>query len=109
VADEGFAVVAAVLSRHSGADDAAGDAVAQAADAATQAALNPLAYGIICQLLPMVLQPLQLLAASSIKDEADALHAAGSLLRELALQYENTDADLAKTFRDLAAQAGITL
>jgi hypothetical protein len=107
VSADAFTVEPDAVSRHSGADDAAGDAIAQAAEAAATTCLDAHAYGFLCQFLPMVLEPLQLKIVEALKSECQALHTAASLLLDVAAQYEQTEADIDQLFRDVATGLGV--
>ena len=104
----GFEVAPATLSQHAGSIDAAVAALDQAADAGMQCAPGALAYGVLCQMLPLVLNPFQTLAVSAIKESTVTLRSASDLLREVAVRYERQEQDLDTMFNELASDAGLT-
>jgi hypothetical protein len=104
----GFEVAPATLSQHAGSIDHAVAALDQAANAGMQVLLGQLAYGVLCQMLPVMLNPFQTLAVSAIKESAVTLRSASDLLRDVAVQYERQEQDLDTIFGKLASDAGLT-
>jgi uncharacterized protein YukE len=104
----GFEVLPEALTQHAGSIDVGAGALDQAADAGLHVMMGPLAYGVLCQILPTLINPFQGLAVSAIKDEANALRSVSELLREVALRYQNHDQDVDKMFSDLAADGGLS-
>ena len=103
----GFQVLPENLTAHAGSVDNAAAAFDQAADAGLHVLLSPLAYGLLCQVLPTLLNPFQGLTVSAIKDEANTLRSVSELVREVALRYQNHDETVDKMFADLAADGGL--
>jgi hypothetical protein len=104
----GFAVLPEALIQHANSVIAAADALDQAADAGLSTMLSPLAYGLMCQMLPMVLNPFQSLTVSAIKNESKALHSVADLIREVGLRYQNHDETVDQMFTDLADNGGLS-
>ena len=104
----GFTVPPATLSQHAGSIDDASAKLDQAADAGLHVVLGGSAYGVLCQMLPLVLNPFQALAVSAIKESTVTLRSASELLREVAVRYERQEEDIDSVFNDLASQAGLT-
>ena len=103
----GFGVEPSTLSQHAGSVDDAAVKLDQAADAGMHVVLRGSAYGVLCQMLPLVLNPFQALAVSAIKESTVTLRSASELLREVAVRYERQEEDVDSLFNDLASQTGL--
>jgi hypothetical protein len=105
---DGFTVLTDALKQHANSVVAAADALDQAADAGMTVTLQPLAYGLMNQMLPSVLMFFEGLAISAIREDARALRSVSDLVREVGLRYENHDEEVGQMFTDLAADGGLS-
>ncbi len=67
------------------------DRLAEAVDAAREMNLPTDAYGVYCQTLPMMLNPLQNLAATALDSSAKRLSSAAANVRATAVDYADID------------------
>jgi len=87
---EGFEVVAGELRTHAGKVDGLAGRMGVARDAANQVMPDD-AYGIICQFLPPVINPLEQQAAEALTAGQDGFTGIAENLRESADDYERRD------------------
>lgn len=95
---DGFEVVAGELRTHAGKVDGLAGRMGVARDAADQVMPDD-AYGIICQFLPPVINPLEQQAADALTAGQDGFTGIAESLRESADDYENRDTARAAGFR----------
>lgn len=100
----GFRINPADLTRHAGSVDAAVISVNQAAAAGEHVRLGSQAYGVLCQILPAVLDSAQQTAVQAGKDLAFSLSTVADLLRETAYLYEQGEQSIDDMFTDLGSR-----
>ena len=86
-----YEVITDALREHAKRVDAAADRVVQAVDAARQMSLPTDAYGIYCQTLPMMLNPLQHMGTTALDSGVKSLNAAAANVRATAVDYAEID------------------
>jgi hypothetical protein len=89
--DSGFAVQAHALIKHAGTVDEVISQVEQAHSAAATVRMGREAYGILCQLIPAMLDPIQDLTIAALREAADALQRSADALRATARDYTGSD------------------
>lgn len=98
---DGFTVSGEALAGHARGVDAVADGVDLARRAGDQVRLGREAYGRLCQILPVVLEPVQQTAIDALREVGDSLRASADGLRTAGRRYEATDVDVARRFDDL--------
>jgi hypothetical protein len=101
MAADGAQVPTSAISGHAGSVDAVADAVEQARSAVGQVAMDTQAYGILCQFLPALLEPVFDLAVEAMNGSVDALHDTAEGLRAVAAHTRATDAANAHRITDV--------
>jgi hypothetical protein len=86
-----YEVLTEALREHAKKIDRISDRLAEAVDAAREMGLPTDSYGAYCQILPMMLNPLQHLAATALDSSADRLRSAATGIRETAMDYADID------------------
>ncbi|MPZ83816.1 MAG: ESX-1 secretion-associated protein [Actinophytocola sp.] len=94
----GFGVTAGELRSHAGKVDGLADRMGVARDAANQVMPDD-AYGLICQFLPPVINPLEQQAADALTAGQDGFTGIAENLRESADDYESRDEKHGEGFR----------
>ncbi|MCT2587695.1 ESX-1 secretion-associated protein [Actinophytocola gossypii] len=95
---DGYEVLADELRTHAGKVDGLAGRMGTARDAANQVMPDD-AYGIICQFLPPVINPLEQQAADALTAGQDGFTGVAESLRESADDYERRDENHADGFR----------
>jgi methyl-accepting chemotaxis protein len=98
-ADPGFQVQAEAITRHATTVDGVADQVAEGRAAASAVNLGRDAYGILCSLIPALLEPVQESVIEALRGSADALQSAADDLRATARDYTGSDKRTADQFR----------
>jgi hypothetical protein len=99
-ADSGFEVQADAILRHAATVDEVSAGVAQGRAAAGTVSLGHGAYGLLCQIVPALLEPVQESTITALGEAADALRNAAEDLRATARDYIGSDQRTAGGFRD---------
>ncbi|MGH3546761.1 MAG: type VII secretion target [Pseudonocardiaceae bacterium] len=86
-----YEVLSEALREHAKKIDRVSDRLAQAVDAAREMNLPTDAYGAYCQTLPMMLNPLQHLAATALDSSVKRLSSAAANVRAAAADYADID------------------
>jgi hypothetical protein len=78
------------------------DRIAQSVDQARQAGeqvrMGHLAYGLLCQVIPLLIDPLQQAAIVAARESAESLRSAASELRSTARRYEQEEENAGNLF-----------
>jgi uncharacterized protein YukE len=90
MADE-YQVLTEALREHAKKVDRISDTLAEAVDAAREMSLPTDAYGTYCETLPMMLNPLQHLAATALDSSANRLSSTATDIRATAVDYADID------------------
>ena len=83
---------------HAGSVEDVAGRVDEARSAAATVHLGRDAYGVLCQLLPTMLDPVQRATVDALRDQVDALQRAADDLRTTARGYSSADGDSAAEF-----------
>ncbi|MDQ2882877.1 MAG: ESX-1 secretion-associated protein [Actinomycetota bacterium] len=86
-----YEVLTEALREHAKKVDQVSDRLAQAVDAAREMNLPTDAYGTYCQVLPMMLNPLQHLATTALDSSLKRLSSAAANVRATAVDYADID------------------
>jgi hypothetical protein len=86
-----YEVLTEALREHAKKVDRISDRLAEAVDAAREIGLPTDSYGAYCQTLPMMLNPLQHLAATALDSSADRLRSTATGIRATAVDYADMD------------------
>ncbi|MGH3781453.1 MAG: type VII secretion target [Pseudonocardiaceae bacterium] len=86
-----YEVLTEALREHAKKVDGVADRLVQAVDAAREMNLPTDVYGIYCQILPMMLNPLQQLGAVALDSSAKRLNATAANVRATAVDYAEID------------------
>jgi uncharacterized protein YukE len=86
-----YEVLTEALREHAKKVDRISNSLAEAVDAAREMSLPTDAYGSYCQTLPMMLNPLQHLAATALDGSAKRLTSTATSIRAAAVQYADID------------------
>jgi excreted virulence factor EspC (type VII ESX diderm) len=97
--DPGFQVQAEAIIAHAGTVDDVAAEVAQGRSAASTVRMGRDAYGILCQLIPTLLDPIQEQVVAAMQEAADSLQRAADDLRATARDYTGSDDRTANVFR----------
>lgn len=89
----GYEVLTAALAEHAGKVDALRGRLGQATDAAREVSLPTDAYGVCCQLLPAMLNPLQHSGVGALEGSAQRLSTTTANIKSTAREYAETDDD----------------
>src|SRR5262245_44404188 len=84
----GFSVQTEALTAHATSVDQVASAVEQARQAGEHVRMGHMAYGLLCQIIPLLLDPLQRAAIDAARDSADSLRSAAGELRATAARYD---------------------
>ncbi|NJC70962.1 ESX-1 secretion-associated protein [Planosporangium thailandense] len=89
-----FEVVADALRQHANAVEAIADHIETARAAGAQVRLGRGAYGMlpVCQMISMLLDPIQQRGVDALAAARDALHGSADAVRTAATRYDATDA-----------------
>jgi hypothetical protein len=85
----GFSVQTEALTTHATSVDRVAASVEQARQAGEHVRMGNMAYGLLCQIIPLLLEPLQSAAVDAAKDSADTLRSAAAELRSTASRYDH--------------------
>ena len=88
----------AELIAHAGTVEAIGGRVSTAAAAGAAVRAGSDAYGMLCAMVPVMLNGLQDALVDGIRSAADSLHDTGARLRTAAAEYDTTDRRRADAF-----------
>ncbi|MGH3673430.1 MAG: type VII secretion target [Pseudonocardiaceae bacterium] len=88
---DGYQVLTVALAEHARNVDALCGRLGQAVDAAREVSLPTDAYGVFCQLLPAVLNPLQHSGASALESSTQRLSTTAANIKGTARDYAETD------------------
>lgn len=91
------------VRRHAGAVHDASEQMTQARSALSEVAMGSQAYGVLCQFLPALLNPLFDSAIEVIDDAVESLGETASKLRATAAEMEATDAGSARRVENAAS------
>lgn len=94
-----FQVSAADLVAHAGAVDGIGDGLAAAQQAGEAVRTGADAYGLLCWIVPDLLNGLQTRMIDGIGSAADAAHDTADALRSVAVGYDSADGNAAERLR----------
>ncbi|MFN2479090.1 MAG: type VII secretion target [Pseudonocardiaceae bacterium] len=86
-----YEVLTEALREHAKKVDRISDKLAEAVDAAREMSLPTDAYGSYCQTLPMMLNPLQSLGATTLDGSAERLRSTATDIRATAVDYADID------------------
>ena len=86
-----YEVLTEARREHAKKVDRISDRLAEAVDAAREMGLPTDSYGAYCQILPMMLNPLQHLAATALDSSADRLRSTATGIRATAVDYADID------------------
>lgn len=89
---DGFRALPVVLAAHARDVDAVACGVESARSAAAQLHLGRSAYGLLCQFIPALLDPVQDLGIGALGDAMDALTSTADRVRASAGGYDGSDA-----------------
>jgi hypothetical protein len=98
-ADPGFQVQADAITRHATTVDEVAAQVAQGKSAASTITIGRDAYGILCSLIPTLLDPVQESVIEALQEAGDSLQSAADDLRATARDYTGSDQRTADQFR----------
>jgi uncharacterized protein YukE len=96
--DASFQVQAAALDTHAATLDQIADEVSQGRSAAASIAIGRDAYGILCQLIPTLLEPIQEATITALQEATDSLQRSADDLRATASDYNGSDRRTADDF-----------
>ncbi len=91
-------VTASALIGHAAAVDRVADAVDQRRAAGAHVQLGREAYGQLCQMVPMLLDPIQQIGVDALAGAVDALRESADTLRTAAREYDRADGAAAQRF-----------
>lgn len=89
--DPGFQVQADALTRHAATVDEVSAQVAQGKAAASAVSLGRDAYGILCSVIPSLLDPVHESVIDALQEAADSLQSSADDLRATARDYTGSD------------------
>jgi hypothetical protein len=101
-----YEVLTEALAEHAKNVDGFADRVAQAADAARMS-LPVDTYGVCCQILPAILNPLQDLGAATLRSCATSLGATATNVKDTASDYAAVDDRNALALRGMSGMKGL--
>ena len=87
----GFAVVPEALATHATSVDHVAQTVDQGREAGEHVRMGRMAYGLLCQMIPTLIDPLQEAAVTAARDSADSLRSTAAELRTTAQRYEESE------------------
>jgi|SRR3954471_4856926 hypothetical protein len=96
--DSGFQAQADAIARHATTVDRVADQVSEGRDAAAAVSIGRDAYGILCSLIPALLEPVQDGVIDSLREAAESLQTTADDLRSTARDYTGSDARTARDF-----------
>lgn len=99
-ADSGFQVQADAILRHAATVDEVAAQVAQGRAGAATVSVGRDAYGMLCQLIPSLLQPVHESTVNALQEAADSLQRSADDLRATARDYTGSDERTADAFGD---------
>ncbi len=99
---DGFDVLAGELHAHAGHIDGLLDRLDQAFDAAQAASMPDHAYGIICQFLPPVINPLEQRGMDAIAATRSGMAETATAVRDSATTYETHEQAVTQSFGQIA-------
>lgn len=79
------------IAAHASEVDGIADEVAVALSAAQTVHLDTIAYGLLCQQIPMMMEPLTAQVVNALRETVDALHDTGDRLHTASFDYDGTD------------------
>jgi hypothetical protein len=88
---DSFQVVHEHLVTHAATVDSVADEVGVAAQAAQAVHFDATSYGVFCQALPAMMEPLQNIIQNALTTETRALHVTGHNLRTVGGNYSASD------------------
>lgn len=94
----GFQVQADAIVKHAGTVEEVAAEVMQAKAASSTISMGRDAYGLLCQLIPSLLDPLQDAAIGAFQEAADSLQRSADNLRTTARDYTGSDESVAGEF-----------
>jgi hypothetical protein len=97
--EHGFEVQATALITHATTVDQVADLVGEGRSAAAAVGLGRDAYGVLCQLIPALLDSLHEATITALQDAADSLQRSADDLRATARDYTGSDQRTAQVFR----------
>jgi hypothetical protein len=97
----GFNVLPDALAGHAGSVTTAGLAVDTAAAAGEQVRLGSQAYGLLCQVIPTLLEPIQQATVAAARDSGSSLRSAADQLRDTAQRYLAAEESVGEQFVQL--------
>ena len=97
--DPGFQVQADAIAAHADTLDEVAGELTQGRSAAATVSMGPEAYGILCRIIPSLLEPLQDATITALAEATDLLESSADDLRTTARDYADSDRRTADTFR----------
>jgi hypothetical protein len=97
--DPGFQAEGTTILQHAGTVDKVADLVDQARAAAGAVRVGRDAYGVLCGLIPTLLDPVQESIVGALHGAVDSLRATAEDLRSTAHDYAGTDERTEQVFR----------
>jgi hypothetical protein len=98
-ADSGFQAQGDAILRHAATVDEVAAQVAQGRAAAATVVLGRDAYGMLCQLIPILLDAVHESTVNALQEAADAMQSSADDLRATARDYTGSDQRTADDFR----------
>ena len=86
--DGGFEVLGDELGTHAGKVDGFADRMRTAVDAARQVTMDNSAYGVICQLFAMMLDPFEQMGVRALQTASDSIDGTAGKVRDAASAYQ---------------------
>jgi hypothetical protein len=99
MSDAGFQVQADAIIAHAATVDEVATLVAEGRSAASAVGIGRDAYGMLCRLIPSLLDPLQESTVNALQELADSLQSSADELRSTARDYTGSDQRTADDFR----------
>jgi uncharacterized protein YukE len=96
---QGFRVDPAALESHAAAVDAIAGRIEQARDAGASVLVGASAYGVICSILPVLLQPAQRQTVDTLAQIGTGLRNGANGVRQAAQSYAGLDGATADAYR----------
>jgi Excreted virulence factor EspC, type VII ESX diderm len=103
---DGYQVHPASLDQHAGTLDAVAKAVVTAADAVRTVTFDQNAYGVFCQAIPAMLQPLQTQIGDAVQAQAQQVGEAAGGVRDTSAAYRDVETAASAGFQRLSGPAG---
>jgi uncharacterized protein YukE len=99
-----YEVLVPALTAHASTVDSVAEQVRAGQSAATSVQLGAGAYGLLCQVVPALIAPLQAGSAEALGEAATALHTMADAVRSTAERYRIADSDAEAGYRQAVPQ-----